>query len=90
MLQLFPRSVLFRTLTAKVLSLLGLLFAAMMIFTPAHAQQVLRVSAIPDEAPPTELQRKFKPLGSYLEKKLGVQIEFTRVTDYAAAVGGGC
>jgi phosphonate transport system substrate-binding protein len=31
----------------------------------ASAQQVLRVSAIPDEAP-TELQRKFKPLGDYL------------------------
>jgi phosphonate transport system substrate-binding protein len=49
------------------------------------AQQVLRVSAIPDEAP-TELQRKFKPLGDYLEKKLGMPVEFTPVTDYAAAV----
>ena len=49
------------------------------------AQQVLRVSAIPDEAP-TELQRKFKPLGEYLEKKLGMPVEFTPVTDYAAAV----
>jgi len=29
---------------------------------PSRAQGVLRVSAIPDEAP-TELQRKFKPLG---------------------------
>ena len=52
---------------------------------PCFAQQVLRVSAIPDEAP-TELQRKFKPLGSYLEKKLGMTVEFTPVTDYAAAV----
>lgn len=52
-----------------------------------HAQQVLRVSAIPDEAP-TELQRKFKPLGSYLEKKLGMKVEFTPVTDYAASVEG--
>jgi len=49
----------------------------------AHAQQTLRVSAIPDEAP-TELQRKFKPLGSYLEQKLGMKVEFVPVTDYAA------
>ena len=53
----------------------------------AQAQQVLRVSAIPDEAP-TELQRKFQPLGSYLEKKLGMKVEFTPVTDYAASVEG--
>lgn len=52
-----------------------------------NAQQVLRVSAIPDEAP-TELQRKFKPLGAYLEKKLGMKVEFTPVTDYAASVEG--
>lgn len=51
----------------------------------AQAQQVLRVSAIPDEAP-TELQRKFKPLGALLEKKLGMKVEFIPVTDYAASV----
>ncbi|HEY0846888.1 MAG TPA: putative selenate ABC transporter substrate-binding protein [Noviherbaspirillum sp.] len=51
------------------------------------AQPVLRVSAIPDEAP-TELQRKFKPLGSYLEQKLGMKVEFVPVTDYAASVEG--
>lgn len=48
---------------------------------------VLRVSAIPDEAP-TELQRKFKPLGEYLEKATGLKVEFTPVTDYAASVEG--
>lgn len=52
-----------------------------------HAQQVFRVSAIPDEAP-TELQRKFKPLGNYLEQKLGMKVEFVPVTDYAASVEG--
>jgi phosphonate transport system substrate-binding protein len=59
------------------------------VLTPvAHAQQqVLRVSAIPDEAP-TELQRKFKPLGDYLSQKLGMKVEFTPVTDYAASVEG--
>ncbi len=54
---------------------------------PALAQspQVLRVTAIPDESP-TELARKFAPLGKYLEKELGVKVEWTPVTDYAAAV----
>jgi phosphonate transport system substrate-binding protein len=51
----------------------------------AAAQGVLRVSAIPDEAP-TELQRKFKPLGDYLAKETGMKVEFTAVTDYAAVV----
>ena len=36
---------------------------------------VLRVSAIPDEAP-TELQRKFKPLGDYLKKETGLDVQF--------------
>ncbi len=51
----------------------------------AQAQQVLRVTAIPDESP-TELARKFAPLGQYLESKLGMKVEWTPVTDYAAAV----
>ena len=48
---------------------------------------VLRVSAIPDEAP-TELQRKFKPLGDYLKQETGLDVQFTPVTDYAAVVEG--
>jgi phosphonate transport system substrate-binding protein len=48
---------------------------------------VLRVSAIPDEAP-TELQRKFKPLGDYLKKETGLDVQFTPVSDYAAVVEG--
>jgi phosphonate transport system substrate-binding protein len=48
---------------------------------------VLRVSAIPDEAP-TELQRKFKPLGDYLKQETGAEVRFTPVTDYAAVVEG--
>ena len=58
--------------------------------TPAawsQPQTVLRVSAIPDEAP-TELQRKFKPLGDYLKKETGLEVQFTPVTDYAAVVEG--
>jgi phosphonate transport system substrate-binding protein len=53
----------------------------------AHAQSTLKVSAIPDENP-TELQRKFAPLGKYLEAKTGMKVEFTPVTDYAATVEG--
>ena len=53
----------------------------------ASAQNVLKVSAIPDEAP-TELQRKFTPLGKYLESQIGMKVEFTPVTDYAATVEG--
>ncbi|AXK40707.1 putative selenate ABC transporter substrate-binding protein [Crenobacter cavernae] len=63
-------------------------FAALSLIATAgatFAQDVLRVSAIPDEAP-TELQRKFAPLGAYLEKELGVKVEFVPVTDYAGVV----
>jgi phosphonate transport system substrate-binding protein len=59
----------------------------LLVSSSSFAQQVLRVSAIPDESP-TELQRKFKPLGEYLEKKTGMKVEFTPVTDYAASVEG--
>jgi phosphonate transport system substrate-binding protein len=56
--------------------------------TPSSGEPaMLRVSAIPDEAP-TELIRKFEPLGKYLEKKVGVPVQFTPVTDYAATVEG--
>jgi phosphonate transport system substrate-binding protein len=65
--------------------------AGMMLAAAGAAAQatpgVLRVSAIPDEAP-TELQRKFKPLGDYLAKATGLKVEFTPVTDYAASVEG--
>ncbi len=51
----------------------------------SHAAESLRVSAIPDESP-TELQRKFAPLGRYLEKTLGMPVQWVPVTDYAAVV----
>jgi len=57
-------------------------------FGTASAQvKALRVSAIPDENP-TELLRKFKPLGAHLEKELGMKIEWTPVNDYPAVVEG--
>jgi phosphonate transport system substrate-binding protein len=62
---------------------------AMMIAVPlaASAGETLRVSAIPDESP-TELQRKFAPLGAYLEKATGSKVSFVPVSDYAATVEG--
>ena len=64
----------------------ALLSCALLAFgLGVHAQAVLRVTAIPDESP-TELARKFEPLGKYLEGKLGMKVEWTPVTDYAAAV----
>lgn len=73
-------------------SLLTASMAAGVMLAAAGAQAqavpgVLRVSAIPDENP-TELQRKFKPLGDYLAKATGLKVEFTPVTDYAASVEG--
>ncbi len=51
----------------------------------AHAQAVFKMTAIPDESP-TELARKAVPLVKYLEQQLGMKVEFTPVSDYAAAV----
>jgi phosphonate transport system substrate-binding protein len=51
----------------------------------AHAQQVLRVTTIPEEAA-TEQIRKFTPLANYLEQAVGMKVEFTPVNDYPAAV----
>jgi phosphonate transport system substrate-binding protein len=50
-----------------------------------QAQTVFRVTTIPEEAA-TEQVRKFTPLANYLEKRLGMKVEFTPVSDYPAAV----
>lgn len=64
----------------------SLLTCALLAFgVSAHAQQVLRVTTIPEEAA-TEQVRKFAPLAAYLEKALGMKVEFTPVSDYPAAV----
>lgn len=73
----------FHRLIGTVVLALGLAASA----NAQTAQKVLRVSAIPDEAP-TELQRKFAPIGKYLEAETGLKVEFTPVTDYAAVVEG--
>ena len=58
---------------------------AVLSATAVQAVEPLRVSAIPDESP-TELQRKFAPLGKYLEQQLGREVLFVPVNDYAAVV----
>jgi len=63
----------------------ALLLAAGLIAVGAQAQTVFRVTTIPEEAA-TEQVRKFTPLAQYLEKQLGVKVEFTPVNDYPAAV----
>src|SRR5450759_3259631 len=78
----FTSSKIIKSFLATAFALIALLSANL-----SQAEPVLRVSAIPDEAP-TELQRKFNPLGNYLEQKLGMKVEFTPVTDYAASVEG--
>ncbi len=52
---------------------------------PALAQQVLKVTTIPEEAA-TEQVRKFGPLTKYLERTMLMKVEFTPVNDYPAAV----
>lgn len=69
-----------RALAAGALAL-GLLWLPL----AGQAQQVLRVTTIPEEAA-TEQMRKFGPLVRYLERQLGMKVEFTPVNDYPAAV----
>lgn len=74
-----------------VANLKSLLAAVMLLAATASgvaaaaSDGIFRVTAIPDESP-TELARKAAPLVKYLEAKLGTKVEFTPVSDYAAAV----
>jgi phosphonate transport system substrate-binding protein len=69
----------------RALFALALFAVALFPCIGAQAQQVFRVTAIPDESP-TELARKAAPLMKYLEQRLGTKVEFTPVSDYAASV----
>jgi len=64
---------------------LGALGFAALTAIPALAQQTLKVTTIPEEAA-TEQIRKFGPLTRYLERTVGMKVEFTPVNDYPAAV----
>ena len=64
-------------------ALVAFLFSSLAF--PAPAQQAFRVTTIPEEAA-TEQVRKFGPLVKYLEKQLGMKVDFIPVNDYPAAV----
>ena len=73
------------TRTLKTLLTATAITALTALAGAAHAQAVFKMTAIPDESP-TELARKAAPLVKYLEQQLGMKVEFTPVSDYAAAV----
>lgn len=76
------------TVTSMFSRRAGLLATLALVAGPVLAQAtpgVLRVTAIPDESP-TELARKAAPLMQYLSQQLGLKVEYTPVTDYAASV----
>lgn len=53
--------------------------------TTGGTKATLVTGAIPDQDP-EKLQRQYSKLATYLEKELGVPVEYKPVTDYAAAV----
>ena len=53
----------------------------------ADVPEILRVSAIPDENP-TELLRIYTPFAEYLQREIGLKVQFTPVVDYPATVEG--
>ncbi|MGY8809749.1 MAG: putative selenate ABC transporter substrate-binding protein [Pseudomonadales bacterium] len=75
------------TIKRPLAVLAGLCLSVTTLFSTAAMAETteLRVSAIPDEAP-TELMRKFEPLGKYLEEQIGIPVTFQPVSDYAGVV----
>ena len=81
-------SVRFRLPSFSIRRFVRIAFAALTVAVAAgaaHAQQVFRVTSIPEEAASEQL-RKFGPLVKYLSRELGTKVEFVPVTDYPAAV----
>ncbi|MBT9609090.1 MAG: putative selenate ABC transporter substrate-binding protein [Aquabacterium sp.] len=71
---------------SRLLTLAATAFTcATLAATPAHAEDLIRVSGIPDENP-TELSRKYQPMVDMLQKQLGVKVVYVPVIDYGAAV----
>jgi ABC-type phosphate/phosphonate transport system substrate-binding protein len=60
-------------------------FAALVLYASTYSEPVLRVSVMPGESPPV-LRRKLKPLTDYLEKKIGIKLEFRPMRDGDALV----
>ena len=71
----------FRRLTLGIALVLSLALGS----TQVIAEEIIRLSGIPDENP-TELQRKYEPMVEYLQKQLGVKVQYIPVIDYGAAV----
>jgi len=61
------------------------IFVALVLFVATYAEPVLRVSQMPDESPPV-MRRKLKPLTDYLEKKIGMKMEFRPMSSGDALV----
>ncbi len=59
--------------------------AGLAFYAATSAETVLRVSLVPDEAP-FVLRRKFMALSEYLEKKIGMKIEFRPSADANALI----
>ena len=60
-------------------------FVALALYASTYSEPVLRVSVMPDESPPV-LRRKLKPLTDYLEKNIGIKLEFRPMRDGDALV----
>jgi phosphonate transport system substrate-binding protein len=74
-----------RSRTRRALGAVALAAVAAWLAPAALAQHVFKVTTIPEEAA-TEQLRKFGPITKYLERTLGMKVEFTPVNDYPAAV----
>jgi phosphonate transport system substrate-binding protein len=61
------------------------IFAALVLYASTYAVPVLRVSFMPEESP-SFMRRKSKSLLDYLEKKIGMKIEFRPMRDGDALV----
>ncbi len=58
---------------------------ALLLYASTFSEPVLRVSLVPDDTP-SVLRRKFKPLSDYLEKKIGMKVEFRPALDADALI----
>jgi ABC-type phosphate/phosphonate transport system substrate-binding protein len=58
---------------------------ALLFYASTFSEPVLRVSLVPDDTP-SVLRRKFKPLSDYLEKKIGMKVEFRPAHDADALI----
>jgi phosphonate transport system substrate-binding protein len=74
-----------RSRTRRALGAVALAAVTAWLAPATLAQQVFKVTTIPEEAA-TEQLRKFGPITKYLERTLGMKVEFTPVNDYPAAV----